>query len=437
MPWTSAPAIPSRAPARSWFGTLPAPVVPTPQHQVGWFPEPPVEEPREPQLAWWSRHYRTAADQGVGVDLATLVAAYLAAEQAAGADASTSTGVYPWEQATGADLALTRALLVDLDHGCGLGADLARPGVRPTEQGVGADAVVNLVRQVVNLDTAVGNDLASLIARMEMGDWGVGNDLVNLVGLYGTESATGADLVTSIGLPVWSQALGTDSASAQWRTDAWEQALGQESALCQPRIVEFDNGSGCGQDSATGVFTPQAPIGPNAYTANANVAIPPWVRYIDGIALGAGGGGAGGNRTGGSGKGGNAGQWAMWTWDRGPSRNTWTVINLVIGNGGNGGSRNTNGSGSPGGATTITIHGDTMTANGGTGGSGIAGAFTSERDGKSPGSVNHQGVGYNGGSGNSNEPGSGGEGGGGSTWPLNSGSGQTGAKGRAWLSFRM
>jgi len=388
-------------------------------------------------LAWWSRHYRTATDQGVGADLADLIAAYLAAEQAVGADASTATGVYPWEQATGVDLALARALLVDLDHGCGLGADLARPGIRPVEQGVGADAVVNLVRQVVNLDTAVGNDLASLIARMEMGDWSVGNDLVNLVGLYGTESAAGADLVTAIGLPVWSQALGTDSASAQWRTDAWEQALGQESALCRPRIVELDNGSGCGQDSAAGVFTPQAPIGPNAYTANINVAIPPWVRYIDGIALGAGGGGAGGNQTGGTGKGGNAGQWASWTWDRGVSRNTWTVINITIGNGGGGGSRNNNGTGSTGGATTITIHGDTMTAAGGTGGSGIETPLSGQRDGKAPGNRTHAGQTYTGGSGNGNEPGSGGEGGGGAIWPLTSGSGSAGAKGRAWLSFRM
>lgn len=415
----------------------PAPVIEPATRQIGWFPEPPVEEPREPQLAWWSRHYRTATDQGAGADLASLVAAYLAAEQAVGADASISTGVYPWEQAIGADLALARALLVDLDHGCGLGADWARPGVRPTDQGVGVDAVVNLVRQVANLDVAIGNDSASLVTRMETGDWGAGNDLVNLIGVYGTESAVGADLVTAIGLPVWSQALGVDSASAQWRTDAWEQALGQESALCRPRIVELDNGTGCGQDSAAGVFTPQAPIGPTAYTSNINVLIPPWVRYIAGIALGGGGGGAGGNQIQGSGRGGNAGSWASWTWDRGPSRNTWTTINIVIGGGGGGGSRNNNGTGGAGTATTITIHGDTMTAGGGSGGSGIAGAFTSERDGKSPGNRNHDGITYNGGSGNSNEPGSGGQGGGGSMWPLNSGSGSAGAKGRAWLRFWM
>ena len=312
--------------------------------------------------------------------------------------------------------------------------------VKGREYGVGRDEA-DLLAQLYALERALGIDAAEALA-VTLGntaEYAHGIDVALLRPRMNTtpEFGVGEDKATARSrLAIAEHARGIDLGigSRSRQGTGRDRARGRDFALLIRARLPTGNDRGRGRDTGTGGFNNPGPIA-NQYTGNATVLIPPWPRYISGIEVGGGGGGAGGNQLGGSGRGGNAGQWAAWTWDRGAGRNTWTTITIAIGTGGGGGSRNNNGTGGAGSPTTISIHGDTMTAPGGTGGSGIAGAFTSERDGKPPGNYTHESITYNGGTGNGNEPGSGGEGGGGSTWPLNSGSGKAGAKGRAWLRF--
>lgn len=340
----------------------PSPVAAVPR--LGWSPSGPAAAVSEPRRGWWSVPQLLAADRGVGQDLAAALARAIAADQGAGQDAVLAR--------------LASALLV-ADHG--VGQDLA---------GLGFTV----------LDIGVGQDLAQL--GLTVADHGIALDGA----LFGRAG------------------LG----------DALDHGIGQDLATVLARLTATDTGAAL--DEGSGGYTPQAAI-IIPITATSTIAIPPWPRYVDRITLGAGGGGAGGNQTGGDGRGGQAGTWVVDTLDRGPSRNTWLTIAAVIGDGGGGGARNSNGTGTAGGATTLTVAGNTLTAAGGAGGSGINPVLGSDRPGRPAGNTVHQGQTYTGGTGSGNEPGSGGDGGGGAFWPLNSGSGSTGAKGRAWIRFWM
>lgn len=198
-------------------------------------------------------------------------------------------------------------------------------------------------------------------------------------------------------------------------------------------------------DTGVGSFVPYPDDAvSNVYGTTSNY-IPPAVRYIDVIILGAGGGGAGGSQgaPGWDGNGGQAGTYLSFRWDRGEARNVWTGISFVIGTGGTGGSRNS-GTGGAGGTTNAWIVGDPLgdpnlsrSASGGAGGSGttLGGGVSGAQNGKAPGNHSFQGITATGGGQNGGTPGGGGKGGGGSVWPLNPGSGETGARGQAWYRF--
>ncbi|MGZ9829851.1 glycine-rich domain-containing protein [Tsukamurella ocularis] len=285
---------------------------------------------------------------------------------------------------------------------------------------------------------AAGADLAqarltSILAKVESA---AGSDVARGVPvLTGLDQAAALDLAL-VGFTGLDQAAALDFTELS-RVDIGailDPGAAADRANIITRLAALDPAAAA--DMAAAGFTPQAAV-IIPVTTSGNVTIPPWPRWVDRIALGGGGGGAGGNQLAADGKGGQAGTWAYDTLDRGEGRNTWLSLTVTIGTGGAGGSRNNNGSGTAGGSTTITVAGNTLTAPGGAGGSGTNPPLGSEQPGRSPGNATHQGQTYNGGTGSGNEPGSGGDGGGGSTWPLNSGSGKTGAKGRAWIRLWM
>ncbi|AVM01873.1 hypothetical protein C6V83_18010 [Gordonia iterans] len=185
-------------------------------------------------------------------------------------------------------------------------------------------------------------------------------------------------------------------------------------------------------------------------TTTATVSIPPWVRYIDAVVLGAGGGGSRGGQgfPGWPGQGGRGGHWNATTWDRGESRNGWAKLSVTVGTGGTGGGD----TGGTGGSTTIAVTGGpSITGAGGVGGSGQPDLLGTDRDGQAaqggnaggstPAHLIYNGVNYPGGGPSTgdtaNIPGSGGRGGGGAVWPGSPGSGRAGGRGQAWIRFWM
>ena len=219
-----------------------------------------------------------------------------------------------------------------------------------------------------------------------------------------------------------------------------DRALARD--LATQRVTSAGVDRALAREAGDAGWKPQAVIS-GQVTANGWIDIPAWVRYVDIILLGGGGGGAGGNQVGADGRGGAAGLYVSIRWDRGPGRNLWSRLYFTIGTGGSGGSRNNNGSGGSGGSTTCVVHtpsaatSTSLTAGGGTGGSGTNPVFGNERPGKAPGNHSLNGLSAVGGGENGDVPGAGGQGGGGSTWPLNSGSGSVGARGQGWYQLSM
>ncbi|WNN94418.1 hypothetical protein SEA_KORENI_5 [Mycobacterium phage Koreni] len=168
--------------------------------------------------------------------------------------------------------------------------------------------------------------------------------------------------------------------------------------------------------------------------------IPTECLLIDVILLAGGGGGSSGNIAGSPGEGGYAGAWEYFTLRRGVDI-PWNILQLTgtVGGGGNGG---IGGwvpiTGSNGGNTTVTAAGvGTVTALGGEGGDPIR--WTTEgRAGRSPGTINFNGIPYVGGNPTANSaaagnaPGGGGGGGNAGAAFFPAGSGGNGARGQAW-----
>ncbi|QGH78010.1 hypothetical protein SEA_LONEWOLF_8 [Mycobacterium phage LoneWolf] len=178
------------------------------------------------------------------------------------------------------------------------------------------------------------------------------------------------------------------------------------------------------------------------YTANFSFAIPAGCVFIDIVLVGCGGGGQGmGNATA-WGQGGSAGQWQYITLRRGVDI-PWTVTTITgtVGNGGAAGAGGiylSGGAGGNGGNVTATIAGiGTLTALGGAGGNNR----NLDTAGKSPGTINWQGIDYvggaeamnvAGGSAAGNAPGGGGQAAMPSTGFFGL-AGGAGAKGQAWI----
>lgn len=348
----------------------PTPTSPVRRHQTAWFPEPPAPSPREHRIGWFPRHRLTATDTGIGQDFAALLT------RAAVAD----TGV-------GEDQAALQLLTVPLaaDIGIGMDTGLLLPKLTGADTGIGQDLLAGPVGIGRLPDLGVGHDLAALQLGAQHGlDHGIGHDL--------------------------------------------EQQL-------RARLPSRPT-AGVGADTGTIGFTPQAAVLHTITTSGTiiHLQIPAWCRWIDGIGLGAGGGGAPGNQLGGSGAGADAGQYASRRWDRGVNRNNWRRVAIRAGNGG----AQNGGNGQP---TEIWIEDwngqvDHLVAPGGAGKTHQV-ALPSDREGKAPGNHSFQGINATGGTGNSTPPGSGGRGGGGTFWPLNPGSGDAGARGQAWIRFSM
>ena len=164
-----------------------------------------------------------------------------------------------------------------------------------------------------------------------------------------------------------------------------------------------------------------------------SLPIPSWANFVDGIALGAGGGGHGGAVLGGSGAGGNAGTWGTMTWTRGSHFTGSASVSITVGCGGSSGGFAANGGN--GSLSSATVASFSVNGSGGAGGSSLV--IGSLRDGKSPGNQNYLGITYVGGGtqgsagANGAAPGGGGAGGGGSQQ-----FGGVGAAGAVWVRFR-
>lgn len=348
----------------------PTPIAPARRHVVGWFPQPTPPPARPHRIGWFPRHRLTATDTGIGQDLAALLTRTLLAD----------TGI-------GADRATLQLLTDQLATSAGIGTDtgLLLPYLTTTDTGIGQDLLAGPVGIGRLPDLGIGQDHAALQLRAQVGtDLGIGQDLAQ-----------------------------------------------QLRARLSARPT-----AGVGADTGTIGFTPQAAVLHTITTSGTiiHLQIPAWCRWIDGIGLGAGGGGAPGNQLGGSGAGADAGQYASRRWDRGVNRNNWRRVAIRAGNGG----AQNGGNGQP---TEIWIEDwngqvDHLVAPGGAGKTHQV-ALPSDREGKAPGNHSFQGITATGGTGNSTPPGSGGRGGGGTFWPLNPGSGDAGARGQAWIRFSM
>ncbi|WP_301119756.1 hypothetical protein [Mycolicibacterium fortuitum] len=158
MPWSPTPATPER------------------QHRTAWFPAPPAPHSREHLTAWFPRYRLKPSDTGIGQDVAAAFPRIPAIDTGIGLDRALLSRITELlaDGAVGADTALLTPKLYVADSGLGAGA--ARPGVRPTGQGVGGDSGVPRPRFAV-VDAAVGADmLTSLRPRTTATDQGRGAD---------------------------------------------------------------------------------------------------------------------------------------------------------------------------------------------------------------------------------------------------------------------
>lgn len=149
------------------------PSVPKPR---SWRLTPPVVAPvAKPWKVKWTR---SAVDVGIGTDIATLDAVRMpAADTGLGADRAVLAALSI--PATDTGLGADRGLIVPHFYTAdtGLGADFARPGVRPVDIGLGTDLCQARPRFAA-IDSAVGADLiTSVRARIAVPGTGVGADV--------------------------------------------------------------------------------------------------------------------------------------------------------------------------------------------------------------------------------------------------------------------
>lgn len=241
---------------------------------------------------------------------------------------------------------------------------------------------------------------------------------------HGAALLTGAGLVEAAGYP-------------ENYADATLTGAGLVAAAGWPRTYDDSDFAGGGLIVATGAI---AARGPQIQSGAGTWARPWWARYLDYVLLGAGGGGAGGNQVLADGKSGTPGTWIFGTIDLGA---TWLAGNIVLalGSGGTAGTRNNNGPGGTGGATTLTSPFGNRSAAGGPGGSGTNPVGGTTYRGLGPGDLTAHGLLFTGGptvekNTDGGTPGGGGGGGAGTGFPLNAQPGRIGGPGYAWIRFR-
>lgn len=189
--------------------------------------------------------------------------------------------------------------------------------------------------------------------------------------------------------------------------------------------VAIDTGTGSNHHDPVTVY----------FTESGSVPIPSWAAFLEVVVLGGGGGGHSGGTAGFYGEGGGAGKWAAVIWERGTDfTDATTSVAFTIGAGGAGGSFL--GNGSNGGASTATVDGNSLSADGGAGGDAFR--FGGHTVGVGPGTYTLNEQVYVGG-GDQNVYQSGGAapggGGGGGNW-ITVSSGGAGAAGAGWVRFR-
>ncbi|MGA5542693.1 hypothetical protein ACPCIR_12645 [Mycobacterium sp. NPDC051198] len=153
-----------------WSTTPPALIA-----KPGWTTDPSL--PTAAGQHWAVSWTRRAIDSGIGSDAAVADALWIpGSDTGLGADRAVlaAVGSPAAETGLGADRGLIVPDLYTVD--AGIGADLARPGVRPVEAGAGADLCQSRSRYAA-IDRAVGADmLTSLKSRTPVRDTGLGND---------------------------------------------------------------------------------------------------------------------------------------------------------------------------------------------------------------------------------------------------------------------
>ena len=314
------------------------------------------------------------------------------------------------------------------------------------------------VPQRILSEVGIGRDVAILLPILNGVDRGVGSDYAILEiksAIVATETGLGIDKST-LGFKVYERGLGIDRGIpgltlkdrglgldagivASIKSQADERAAGADRSTVRPGFQIQDRAAG--SDRGDGGFKFQNPI-TVPVTISGNVLIPSWPRYIDAVGVGPGGGGASGNQVLADGKAAQPGGWASATWDRGETRNTWLNIAVSLGTPGVGAPRNVARAGTAGTNTTISVGGNTVTANGGAGGSGLNGIGSTDYIGKGPGNHTRNGVTYNGGGDAAKSqpgtfPGGAGAGGSGSGWPGNGQPGGNGGASQVWIRFWM
>lgn len=397
----------------------------------------------------WVEH-RFVTDEGIGLDEAQMK---LVADLV--------------ELGVGVDTAVWSATAISaVDQGVGTDRVVETPREAVTDGGLGLDLALRLSRADF-FDAGVGNDSGSSTPRVDTSDSGVGRDnvagiWVELSGLLSetgagydtftevarlvtTDSAVGADQgITTPGFTVGDLGVGAESP----RLNRVKEAVGDRAAgadAVSEGAQEPENSmAGVGNDSSVGWFAPQTWT-LNPFTASGSITIPVGCRYVDVVCVGGGGGGQKGTAPviGASydGDGGWGGTWAWRSLQRGVDV-PWTARTITV-TVGAGGAAESNGT-----ASTIVVEGwGTLTGAGGN----RRNSVNNDRDGQPPSGGNSNivsgvardvvlnGVTYAGGSWSNtdtaNVPGAGGRGGAKAPWPLNPGSGKSGARGQAWVRF--
>ena len=308
--------------------------------------------------------------------------------------------------------------------------------IRKIDAATGARELVHHSPNIVaNLPAGAGNknwvfyELAEPLPRLISDEYEI-----QLVPVGGTHYVKGYDTADSIPDHPNAQVLAPAAVRNETTPTAPTQTIAKASVTTSTKVMWIETAIDTG--NATGYFDPVTVY----LTENTSVPIPFWADYIDGIALGGGGGGRSGGTAGLYGEPGTAGKWAMVTWERGVhyDTNSDTSVVFTCGAGGSGGVALVHPAGGAGGPSTLALTCHTLTAAGGTGGTNLLMGLASHYPGQAAGTRTFNDQPYVGGGEQYTygtvgaAPGGGGCGG---NW-VNFQPGGPGAVGGGWVRFR-